>query len=74
MQFVSIYDPAHNKTYNKTCAASEDSDLPVHPHSQTRVCADGKYILQFPMRDDQEPLEYGAMYRLGGSVGFAPDW
>ena len=26
----NIYEPAHNKTYNKTCEPSEDSDQPGH--------------------------------------------
>ena len=25
------YEQAHDKTYNKTCATSEDSDQPAHP-------------------------------------------
>ena len=25
-------EPVHDKTYNKTCAGSEDSDQPVHLH------------------------------------------
>ena len=24
------YEPAHKKTYNKTCVTSKDSDQPVH--------------------------------------------
>ena len=31
--------PAHDKTYNKTHAASEDSDQPAHPRSLIRVFA-----------------------------------
>ena len=31
------------KTYNKNCAASEDSDQPAHPRSLIRVFADGIY-------------------------------
>ena len=30
-------EPAHDKTYNKTCVTSKDSDLPVHPPSVTKV-------------------------------------
>ena len=29
----NINEPAHDKTYNKTCATSEDSDQPEHPCS-----------------------------------------
>ena len=32
-----IYEPAHDKTYNKTWVASKDSDQPVHPPSVERV-------------------------------------
>ena len=35
-----IYEPAHDKTYNKTCPASEYSNQPAHPHSLIRVFAD----------------------------------
>ena len=33
-------EPAHDKSYNKTCATSEDSDQPAHPRSLIRVFAD----------------------------------
>ena len=29
----TVVDPAHDKTYNKTCATNKDSDQPAHPHS-----------------------------------------
>ena len=29
--------PAHDKTYNKTCVTGKDSDQPVHPPSMARV-------------------------------------
>ena len=32
-----INEPAHDKTYNTTCATSEDTDQPVHPRSMIRV-------------------------------------
>ena len=31
------YEPVHNKTYNKTCVNSKDSDQPVHPPSIEKV-------------------------------------
>ena len=55
------YEPAHDKTYNKTCATSEDSDQPQYLHSLIRVFADGMCLLQppgCPKRDEQEPLPY----------------
>ena len=32
-----LIESAHNKTYNKTCVTSKDSDQPVHPPSMARV-------------------------------------
>ena len=32
-----IFEPVHDKTYNKTSATSKDSDQPVYPPSSTRV-------------------------------------
>ena len=47
-------ESAHDKTYNKTCAASEDSNQPAHPRSlvsfANRMC-----LLQppgYPKRDN----------------------
>ena len=34
---VFVKEPAHDKTYNKTCVTSKDSDQPVHPPSMARV-------------------------------------
>ena len=54
-------EPEHNKTYNKTCATSEDSDQPAHLPSLIRVFADRMCLLQPPdysKRDKQEPLPY----------------
>ena len=51
----------HAKTYNKTCATSEDSDQPAHLHSLIRVFSDNMCLLQppgYPKRDKQEPLSY----------------
>ena len=32
-----VFEPVHDKTYNKTCVISKDSDQPVHPPSMARV-------------------------------------
>ena len=32
-----LYEPAHDKTYNKTCVTSKHSDKPVHLLSIARV-------------------------------------
>ena len=32
-----VYEPAHDKTYNKTCVTSKGSDQPVHPPRMARV-------------------------------------
>ena len=31
------YEPAHDKSYNKTCVISKDSDKPIDPPSMARV-------------------------------------
>ena len=33
----NIFEPAHDKTYNKTCVTSNVSYMPVHPPSMTNV-------------------------------------
>ena len=56
-----IYESAHDKTYNKSCATSEDSDHPAHPRSLIRVLADRMFLLQPPgylKRDKRESLPY----------------
>ena len=58
---IKLYEPAHDKTYNKTCAASKDSDQHVHPRCLIRVFADHMCPLQlpgYPKKDKQEPLPY----------------
>ena len=55
------FESAHDKTYYKTCATSEDSDQPAHPRSLIRVSADRMSLLQpqgYPRRDKREPLPY----------------
>ena len=47
-----IFEPAHDKTYNKTCAISEDSDQPAHPRSLIRVFADRMCLLQPLLQSD----------------------
>ena len=42
------FDSAHDKTYNKTCETSKNSDQPVHPQSLIRVFADRVCLLQSP--------------------------
>ena len=41
-------EPAHDKTYNKSCATSDDSDQPAHTRSLIRVFADRMCLLQPP--------------------------
>ena len=51
--------PAHDKTYNKACATSEDLDQPAHPCSLIRVFEDRMCLLQplgYPKRDKRDPL------------------
>ena len=56
-----INEPAHDKTYDKPCATSEDSDQPAHPRSLIRVFAYRMCLLKPPgytKRDKREPLPY----------------
>ena len=56
-----LFEPAHDKTYNKTCVTSEDSDQPAHPCSLIRVFADCMSLLQspdYPKRGKSGPLNY----------------
>ena len=41
-------EPAHDKTYDVTCATSEDSDKSDHPRSLIRVFANRMCLLQPP--------------------------
>ena len=43
-------EPAHGKTYNKTCFTSKDLDQPVHQPSMSRV-------LVYPSLDSLEAVE-----------------
>ena len=55
------YELAYDKTYNKTCGTSENSDQPAHLRSLIRVFTDCMCLLQppgYPKRDKQEPLLY----------------
>ena len=46
----NIYEPTRDKTYNKTCVTSKDSDQSVYPPSMARV-------LVHPYLDSQEAVE-----------------
>ena len=43
---VPVNEPAQDKTYNKTCVISEDSDQTAHPHNLIRVFANRMRLLQ----------------------------
>ena len=47
--FAFLFEPADGKSYNKTCANSEDSYQPAHPRSLVGVLADRVcfYSLQY---------------------------
>ena len=56
-----ISKPAQDKSYNKMCATSKDSDQPVHPHYLIKVFADHICLLQPPgylKMDKQKSLPY----------------
>ena len=67
-----FFEPVHDKVYNTTCATSEDSDQPAHPHSLIRVFTDRMCLLQsppgYPKRDKREPLPYCADVQAGLSL------
>ena len=57
----TLNPPAYDRTYDKTCATSEDSDQPAHQRSLIRVFAVCMCLLQSPgyrKRDTREPLPY----------------
>ena len=61
LQNLELYVPAHDKTYNKTCTTSEDSEQPAYPRSLIRIFADRMCFLQlpgYPKRDEQNLLPY----------------
>ena len=66
-RFLGIFiyfEPAHDKTYNKTYANSEDSDQPAHPRSQISVFADRVCLLQpqiYPKRLKKNSYHTGWM-------------
>ena len=45
---ILLFEPAHDKTYNKMCATSEDSDQPAYQRSLVAVFADYMCFLQPP--------------------------
>ena len=54
------YEPAYDKTYNKTCGTRKDSDQPVHLHSLIRVFSDRMCLLKpdYLKRDKRESFTY----------------
>ena len=47
---TNIFEPAHDKTYNKTCVTSKEPNQPVCPPSMAR-------ILVYPSLDSLEDVE-----------------
>ena len=69
-------EPAHDKTYNKTCVTCEDSDQPANLHSLIRVFADHICLLQspgYPKRDKREALPYQYWNRYAFANSIDPD-
>ena len=59
-------EPAHDKTYNKICLTSDDSDQPLHPSSLIRVpslCAFFSFQA-IQRRINENPCHTVWMYRL----------
>ena len=62
-----LFEPVHDKTYNKTCATSEDLDQNPDPSSLIRVLADRMYLYSLRTiqgRINENPVYTGWMYRL----------
>ena len=58
---ISLIEQAYDKTYNKTCTTSAESDQPAHSRSLSRVFAERMRLIQspgYPKRDKREPLPY----------------
>ena len=53
---ILAYEPAHDKTYNKSCATSKDWDQSAHPRSLIKVFANRMYLIQSSKRNKREPL------------------
>ena len=69
---IVTYEPAHNKTFNKTCATSEDSAYPAHLRSLIKVFADRMCLLppsSYLKRDKRESLQYLAILLIRGVGG-----
>ena len=76
-------EPAHNKTYSKTCATSEDSDQHTRNLIRIFAIACAFYSIQAIQRKINEtPCHIGFVYRLiwvfaghtGLIVGFVVRW
>ena len=65
--FIKAFEPAHDETYNKTCATSEDSDQPAHSRSLIRVFAVRLSFVQppgYPRGMNENPSHTVWTYRL----------
>ena len=60
---LMLFEPSHDKTNKMTCAPSEDSDQPGHPHSLIRVFAVGSKD-SFLQTDSEDSDQTGQMPRL----------
>ena len=79
-----LYEPIHDKTYNKTFATSKDSDQPVHPGSliSHRWCHVFYGLRAMQRGIIENPCHTGWIYRLirvfashtGFIVGFVMRW
>ena len=49
-KLIYLYEPAHDKTYDKTCVTRKDSDQPVHPLSMA-------VVLIHPSLDNPDAVE-----------------
>ena len=61
-----LFKPVQEKTYNKTCATSEDSDQPAYLHSLIRVFTDDMCLLHLRAKRKRRTLAI-----LDGCVGWS---
>ena len=59
LKTMKLLEPAHDKTYDKTCVTSKDSGQPAYLHSLISVFADCMCLLQpsgYSKKNKQESL------------------
>ena len=71
-RIITKYEPAHNKTYNKTCATSEDTDHLPSPIRVFAVRMKKAWVLIFPLHAQRRIWVFAG--RTCHFVGFVMHW